>query len=103
MRRRRQTSPRKPPLAEGSAAPELRSDFYPLPPWPAQAANPRLPDGLFVCRNDAKMPSFFRGAAMKYALCVLLCGLAGVSGATPLLAQSDLDQRVGKEMDSLVA
>ena len=39
---------------------------------------------------------------MKYALGVLLCGLA-VCGPMPLAAQSDLDQRVGKEMDSLVA
>src|SRR5882757_1840311 len=40
---------------------------------------------------------------MKYAFFVLLCGLAFLSGAMPLAAQSDLDQRVGKEMDSLVA
>jgi amidohydrolase len=40
---------------------------------------------------------------MKYILGVLLCGLAALSGAQPLLAQNDLDQRVGKEMDSLVA
>jgi len=49
------------------------------------------------------MQPHFRGAAMKYSLVVLLCGLAVLSGAKPLLAQNDLDQRVGKEMDSLVA
>jgi amidohydrolase len=40
---------------------------------------------------------------MKYALDALLSGLAVLGGAMPLLAQNDLDQRVGKEMDSLVA
>jgi len=40
---------------------------------------------------------------MKYSLGVLLSGLAVFSGALPLAAQTDLDQRVGKEMDSLVA
>jgi len=40
---------------------------------------------------------------MKYFLGVLLCGLAVLTVAMPLAAQSDLDQRVGKEMDSLVA
>src|SRR6266481_6560324 len=49
------------------------------------------------------MQPHFRGAAMKYSLVVLLGGLAVLSGAKPLLAQNDLDQRVGKEMDSLVA
>jgi amidohydrolase len=39
---------------------------------------------------------------MKYKLVLLLCGLAVLTGAIPLFAQSDLDQRVGKEMDSLV-
>src|SRR5882724_6982704 len=53
--------------------------------------------------NGAKMQPHFTGAAMKYSLVVLLCGLAVLSGAKPLLAQNDLDQRVGKEMDSLVA
>src|SRR6266446_3834332 len=49
------------------------------------------------------MPSLFRGAAMKYAFGMLLCGLAVLGRATPLLAQNDLDQRVAREMDSLVA
>ena len=40
---------------------------------------------------------------MKYALGVMLSGMAVLTGATPLAAQSDLDQRIGKEMDSLVA
>ena len=40
---------------------------------------------------------------MKYKLGLPLCGLAVLCGAMPLFAQSDLDQRVGKEMDSLVA
>jgi len=40
---------------------------------------------------------------MKYALGVLLCGLAVLGRAMPLLAQNDLDQRVAREMDSLVA
>ena len=40
---------------------------------------------------------------MKYSLVVLLGGLSVFGGAKPLLAQNDLDQRVGKEMDSLVA
>lgn len=40
---------------------------------------------------------------MKYKLGLLLCALAVLCGAMPLFAQSDLDQRVGKEMDSLVA
>lgn len=40
---------------------------------------------------------------MKYALGLLLCGLTILSGAMPLAAQNDLDQRIGKEMDSLVA
>jgi hippurate hydrolase len=40
---------------------------------------------------------------MKYSLGVVLSGLAFFSGAMPLAAQGDLDQRVGKEMDSLVA
>src|SRR6266436_2296336 len=56
-----------------------------------------------VCLIGAKMPSIFRGGAMKYFLGVLLCGLAVLTVAMPLAAQSDLDQRVGKEMDSLVA
>src|SRR5260370_42658358 len=49
------------------------------------------------------MPFLFRGAAMKYALGVPLSGLAVLGAATSLPAQNDLDQRVGKEMDSLVA
>src|SRR2546430_1144691 len=49
------------------------------------------------------MPSLFGGTAMKYALGVPLCGIAVLLAAMPLLAQNDLDQRVGKEMDSLVA
>ena len=40
---------------------------------------------------------------MKYFLGVLLCGPAFLTVAMPLTAQTDLDQRVGKEMDSLVA
>src|SRR4029077_3628699 len=40
---------------------------------------------------------------MKHALSILVCGFAFLTGAMPSLAQSDLDQRVGKEMDSLVA
>lgn len=40
---------------------------------------------------------------MKYSLGVVLSALAFFSLAMPLAAQSDLDQRVGKEMDSLVA
>jgi len=40
---------------------------------------------------------------MKYFLGVLLCGPAVLTVAMPLTAQTDLDQRVGKEMDSLVA
>jgi len=40
---------------------------------------------------------------MKCNLGVGLCSLAFLSGTLPLFAQSDLDQRVGKEMDSLVA
>jgi len=40
---------------------------------------------------------------MKYKLGLLLCGLAVLGGAMPLAAQNDLDQRIGKEMDSLVA
>src|SRR5260370_2849959 len=46
---------------------------------------------------------FFRGASMKYALGVALGGFAVLCGPMALLAQSDLDQHVGKEMDSLVA
>src|SRR5207249_4587964 len=53
--------------------------------------------------NGAKMPPLFGGAAVKYAFGVLLCSLAGLSGAMPLIAQNDLDQRLGKELDSLVA
>src|SRR5438128_11804995 len=49
------------------------------------------------------MPSLFGGTAMKYALGLPLCGIAVLLAAMPLLAQNDLDQRVGKEMDSLVA
>jgi hypothetical protein len=49
-----------------------------------------------VCLIGAKMPSIFRGGAMKYFLGVLLCGLAVLTVAMPLAAQSDLDQRVGK-------
>jgi amidohydrolase len=40
---------------------------------------------------------------MKYFLGVLLFGPAVLTVAMPLTAQTDLDQRVGKEMDSLVA
>lgn len=40
---------------------------------------------------------------MKYAFAVLLCGLYVICGPMPLAAQNDLDQRVGKEMNSLVA
>src|SRR5437867_12671700 len=49
------------------------------------------------------MPSLFGGTAMKYALGVRLCGFAVLLAAMPLLAQNDLDLRVGKEMASLVA
>jgi len=60
-------------------------------------------DFTVACPIDAKMPPFFGGAAMKCAFGVLLCGLAVLAGAMPLLAQNDLDQRVAKEMDFLVA
>jgi hippurate hydrolase len=40
---------------------------------------------------------------MNYKVRVVTCGLTVLFGAIPLFAQSDLDQRVGKEMDSLVA
>src|SRR5260370_41200666 len=49
------------------------------------------------------MPFLFSGVAMKYALGVPLSCLAVLGAATSLPAQNDLDQRVGKEMDSLVA
>src|SRR5271169_5466471 len=56
-----------------------------------------------VCLTSAKMPSLFGGAAMNRKLGVLPGGMAFLVFAMPLAAQSDLDQRVGKEMDSLVA
>src|SRR6266852_394268 len=59
--------------------------------------------GHVVDPSRARLMKIMRTALMKYVLGVLLCGLAVLSIAMPLAAQGDLDQRVGKEMDSLVA
>src|SRR6266849_7982529 len=59
--------------------------------------------GHVVDPSRARLMKIMRTALMKYVLGVLLCGLAVLSRAMPLAAQGDLDQRVGKEMDSLVA